>query len=95
MSAPNKVLPLQLNDENPADMADQARLDAAEAGWQTTLEALNLVLTAAGQVGHPDQVALDTVALAKSRIDSALAMMERVQDVSDQLEFSATSTAQH
>lgn len=95
MSAQNKVHLLKQSEPEALSAADQARLDAAEAGWQTTIEALNLVLAAAEQAGAPDQVAMDTVTLAKSRIDSALAMMERVEDVSERLEFSGASPSKH
>ncbi|MEM6901732.1 MAG: hypothetical protein AAF556_00655 [Pseudomonadota bacterium] len=95
MRAENPIYELTPLDQEPFNTADQARLNAAEAGWQTTLEALNLVLAAAKQPGTPDQVMLDTVSLAKSRIDSALAMMEHVQDVSDRAQLAETSKEQH
>ena len=74
---------------------DAACLDAAEAGWDAAIQAIELVLTAARDSEHPSSVSIDTIKLAEAQINAALAEMERVGTLTDGLRVPSPSIKRH
>ena len=74
---------------------DAACMEAAEAGWDATIQALELVLAAAADGGSPNSVSLDTIKLAEAQIAAALAEMQHVGKTTDQLRNPSPSLERH
>ena len=74
---------------------DAACLDAAEAGWDAAIQAIELVLTAAQDGENPSSVSIDTIKLAEAQINAALAEMERVGELTDRLRVPSPSEKRH
>ena len=74
---------------------DAACLDAAGAGWDAAIQAIELVLTAAADGEHPSTVSIETIRLAEAQISAALAEMERVGALTDRLRIPSPSAKRH
>lgn len=85
--------PTAIRQTGPVDATAHLMTEAAEAGRQVTLEAIETLILAAN--GRPDQLSLDMVDLAKSRIDQALAMMQRVEAVASTTPAPGVSNQYH
>ncbi|MEO0392145.1 MAG: hypothetical protein AAF213_02735 [Pseudomonadota bacterium] len=72
-----------------------ACMDAADAGWETTIEAVELVLAAAAHADDPCHVSLETIKLAEAQINTALNEMQRVGRLTDRLHDPSPSPQRH
>ena len=92
----------QSTGQNPAgdkvDMVNAALnaacREASQAGWETTIEAINLVLAAAEPNG-PTSVSVDTIMLAEAKIAAALAEITHMVDLTDKMRTASPSGLSH